>query len=95
MSVKARVMASQVSIRYAVKLYPRVLTADLHLAPQLRLAFLALLLLAGLWTANSGLCRLSTRLALSSNLAGMDVAIGLYARALGIVFRRVRYAWWC
>lgn len=81
MSVKARVMAGHIS-RIAFGASRQVRTADLHLAPQLRLGFLALLLFARLWCACSGL---GTALALDGDLAGMHVAVSLYARALAIV----------
>lgn len=92
MRVKARVIAGQISITPYHIGTPQVLTADLHLAPQLRLALLALLLLAGLWSAHRGL---SSSFALGGDLAGVNEAIRLDAGALGIIFRRVRYAWWC
>jgi hypothetical protein len=81
MSVKARVIAGLVSFLHT-QLADGVLTAYLHLAPQLRLALLVLLLLTGTGRFygcfRSAFCGRDTALALGHDLASMNIAVCLY-----------------
>lgn len=85
MSVKARVMAGLVSFLDAHSVGAG-LTAYLHLAPQLRLALFALLVLTG--SFHTCLGRRTAAVALYRDLASVDIAVCLH-RALSIILSRV------